>query len=101
MSDLQTNTYALSGGIEIPEGTDMDDYKTPGNYYCESNSTAQTLLNCPFNEAFTLKVDYSNGLNYPRQTLRSFTTGTIAIRYFNVDLSNWDKFVFLAPTTQS
>ena len=34
-------------GVSIPENADLDDYKTNGKYYCNSESRAQTLLNRP------------------------------------------------------
>lgn len=34
-------------GISIPEGADLDTYKTNGKYYCTSESRAKTLLNRP------------------------------------------------------
>lgn len=34
-------------GISIPEGADLNNYKTNGKYYCSSESRAQTLLNRP------------------------------------------------------
>ena len=103
VSDLQTNTYALKGGIEIPENADLNDYKTPGNYYCPRYSAVQTLDNCPFTSAFTLKVSYGTGNGYPMQTFTEYNTDNIAIRFYNQELptKTWSEYKFLTPTTQS
>lgn len=79
--------YALSGGTTIPNGADMysNIYKVPGNYYCGSNNTANTLKNCPLSSAFVLKVDFSSGIEYPRQTFLQYDNkGTYA--------RTWDKY---------
>ena len=34
-------------GTSIASNTDLNDLRTPGNYYCSSISTAPTILNCP------------------------------------------------------
>lgn len=47
--------------IDIPSGSDMHTYLSPGNYRCQSATIAKTLTNCPFQSAFTMKVYYSIG----------------------------------------
>lgn len=75
--------YLLKGGMGIQEGSDMNGYKTPGNYACGSNAIARTLLNSPTNGAFTLKVDYGAGTSYPRQTYRGYVSGKTFVRVFD------------------
>lgn len=75
--------YLLKGGMGIPKGSDMNGYKTPGNYACGSNAIARTLLNSPTNGAFTLKVDYGAGTSYPRQTYRVYVSGKTFVRIFD------------------
>lgn len=83
---LYSKSYFLIGGTEIPENADMDTYKTPGNYYCHSSSVAKTLTNCPFDSAFTMKIEESTGRNgYICQTYRQYNTGAKAYRFFNLD----------------
>lgn len=101
MSDLQANTYALKGGTSIPANADMNDYKTPGNYYCYGDSIAQSLTNSPLQTAFTLKIDYGNGEKYPRQTYRDCVSGETAVRYYNTDTNTWGNYLYLIPTAQS
>ena len=91
-SDFQ-NCYRFSGGTSIPENADMksSQYLIPGNYYCESNITAVTLSNCPFDSAFLLKVEYSVGGNaqYIRQTFKQFDNNKIISRVYFVNESKW------------
>lgn len=37
----------LSGGIEIPPNSDLNDYTEPGNYYCDKYVNSSTILNVP------------------------------------------------------
>lgn len=82
------------GGIEIPEGADLDsdEYKVPGNYYCESNTAGATLTNSPTVNAFTMKVSYATGTGYPRQDVYIYNGGHHWTRTFGVD-SAWTKWV--------
>lgn len=101
VSDLRANTYALKGGTAIPENADLNDYKTPGNYYCESDTTVATLQNCPVSHAFTLKVIYGNGVTYPLQIITDYSNQIQATRRFASSSQTWDAFRYLTPTTQS
>lgn len=85
----------MRGGMQIPSGADMDEYITPGNYYCGGNNTVQTLANCPFTHAFTLKVQFGNGEGYSSQTFHEFDTGRIAWRWRNTNLQ-WSDWVYFS-----
>ena len=71
------NVYALTGGTEILSNADLNNYTALGNYYCQTNNSAVTILNRPGNiqYAFTLKVEHGIGTSYPCQTLRVHTNG--------------------------
>ena len=101
VNDLKANTYALKGGTAIPENADLNDYKTPGNYYCESDTTVATLQNCPVSHAFTLKVICGNGVTYPLQIITDYSNQIQATRRFASSSQTWDAFRYLTPTTQS
>ena len=83
--------YKLSGGTSIPSGANLNDYKVPGNYYCNANVTVLTLLNIPSNlvSAFTLKVEYGTGIGYPCQTIRNFHTGDFYYRVYDTFNQFW------------
>lgn len=71
---------------------DSDTYKVPGNYYCSNNSIAESLINSPVYNAFILKVDYSNGHIYPRQTFCNYTNDIITSRTWDPYANKWGKF---------
>lgn len=92
--DLQT-AYMLERGTPIPAGADLksDTYTVPGNYYCTTNDTANTLINCPVYQAFTLKVEKGNGTDYPKQTFREYSSQKIVVRTFNQYDNTWTDSV--------
>ena len=75
----------LEGGTLIPEGSNLDDYKTPGNYYCSPSLIVPTIQNIPpasnfAGIAFTLKVEMGAGTINPIQTYREYRNRNIATR---------------------
>lgn len=96
VNELNSKSYLLQGGTPIPENADMNTYTTPGNYYVVSNAQSATLSNSPFgNNAFILKVEYANGVTYPRQIFTEYSTGRKAIRFISSSggsWSDWDYF---------
>ena len=87
----------LSGGTAIHANADMDDYVTPGNYFCQSNVVAGTLSNCPFSHAFVLKVEFSNGTGLPCQIYREYDTGRIAYRVQpSSSTPSWSQFSYFS-----
>lgn len=87
------------GGTGIPNNADLNNYKTPGNYYCSSYSAAITLLNCPAKNAFTMKIEYSTGVSaaYISQMIRQYDNGDTYYRRWNGDdgkdiWGSWVKF---------
>ena len=85
--------YRLSGGTKIPAGSDLQNYKTPGNYYCGGNSDVLTLLNCPAQYAFNLKVEYGSGTGYPTQTLTEYFTKTKYVNSFITEQNTWSGWI--------
>lgn len=79
--DKRASLDASDGGIEIPAGADLNNYKTIGNYYCPMNTTVKTLKNCPTNYAFTMEVKYGTGNDYPKQIIYEYFGGGFE-RYF-------------------
>lgn len=91
--------YGLSGGTEIPASANLNVYLTIGNYYCGSDSDAKTLVNCPTNNAFTLRVINSTGINYPAQILMAHISGKTYYRYYDSVSHFWTKWVKYADST--
>ena len=96
-SDMK-NYYSLSGGIRIPDNADLKSaqYLIPGNYFCNNNTSAESLRNCPFTSAFLLKVEYSTGGTidaYVRQIFKRYSDGAIISRIYFSDSSSWGEDV--------
>ena len=49
-------TDRFGKGASIPSGADLDDYRTIGKYYANSNALAQSLTNCPTTQNFLMYV---------------------------------------------
>lgn len=49
----------LRGETEIPANSDLNDYITPGEYYCHISPQNRSITNYPINLAFRLRVEYS------------------------------------------
>lgn len=83
--------------IDIPSGSDMHTYLSPGNYRCQSATIAKTLTNCPFNSAFTMKVYYSIGSKpsatdyYILQEYTRLDGGERVLVYFEAKNNKWDS----------
>ena len=78
------------GQKEIPESADLNDYTTPGWYYCPSNATVGTLSNCPASRAFSLRVYTHAGTNQVLTTYIPSDDLRIYIRnYYNNEWSDW------------
>ena len=88
---FEANSWLLKGGTAIPADADLNDYKTPGNYYCETNATAATIKNNPSNQAFTLKVFYDTGTGYPSQLLITHYDLNVYMRYLGTPIGSWKK----------
>lgn len=51
LDDIGVLEAAYGVGTSIPEGSDLNTFVTPGNYYCVSAARAATLLNSPIVES--------------------------------------------------
>lgn len=94
---LYSKSYLLQGGTAIQNGDDMDNYKSPGSYYLALTNDISSLKNAPnFTSAFTMKVEYGNGVAYPCQIYTECTTGRKAFRYFNSTYNTWQPYVYFS-----
>lgn len=70
----------LNKSLDIAEASDLNNFKDEGFYCCNSNSRAETILNCPTNYAFGLMVWGKGEIVY--QEVREFNRG------YNQDYNN-------------
>ena len=93
---LKTGSDFFRKGIGIPDGSDLDTYYTVGKYYCNSGGSAETLLNCPTKNNFTLLVmgrTSSNTASLAQIIID--LTGNFYVRGCgsNNDWRDWKKFI--------
>lgn len=71
--------------VWVPWYTDLNNYTTPGEYYCSENDIVQTIANTPSGNAFFLKVGKHAGIyqefteylpNFARKWFRNNYDGT-------------------------
>jgi len=76
--------------VYIPGSVDLNDYTTPGMYYCSSNARAATLSNCPVVLAFSLLVEQHAGT---KQTLTVFGDNNIStfVRNYYGSWGSWHQ----------
>ncbi len=95
--------------LEIAEASDLNNFKNEGFYYCNSNSRAETILNCPTNYAFGLMVWGKGEIVY--QEVREYNRSTNNLEYNNCwrrsyysgegvqgTWSKWQKMSYSATT---
>ena len=94
--DMRSNFWSLrDDAVDIPSGSDMHTYLSPGNYRCQSATIAKTLTNCPFQSAFTMKVYYSIGSKpsatdyYILQEYTRLDGGERVLVYFEAKNNKW------------
>lgn len=90
----KSDLWPQSPGTQIAAGTDMKTITTPGHYYCENNSAAASLKNCPLSDAFTLVVYRAAGgvgdnTYYVAQEYTSYLCNKRVIQTYNKDSKNW------------
>ena len=64
----------FNNSLKITGAADLNNFKDEGFYYCNSNSQAETILNCPTNYAFGLMVWGKEDIFY--QEVREFNRGS-------------------------
>ena len=88
------------GGSRIAQNTNFNSIITPGNYYVETISDAETMTNIPREMAGTLKVEATSGSNvsYLRQIFSIYNSGEVEYRRGSTNKgSTWTDWV-LVPT---
>lgn len=100
VNSRMNNAYELSGGVSIQENSDLNTFTAVGNYYCFANFLAESLLNCPITNAFTMKVEAANGIatNYIGQTVIDFFSGNRYYRVFDHISKRWNAWHSFAGT---
>lgn len=92
----EINNNGLARGIAAR--TDLDDYMTPGSYYC-GGGTSGTLSHNPVSgQAIKLDVEYLNNTNRLIQTLTPATNGTFVFYKRQYTSSGWQSWYVFTGT---
>ena len=86
----------------IPSGSDLNEYKTSGNYAVVDGTVVPSIINKPVNltEAFNVYVfpvllhDY-----YIGQRISTYTGTATYYRYYNSGSNQWSEWTLLYPTS--
>lgn len=89
--------HTLRKGIQLSEGANLDDYKTPGNYYSPNATVSASISGTPYTDGgFGLKVGELQSENYIYQEL--YYGRTRWIRHYNGE--EWSGFVRFLMTSE-
>ena len=93
-SELTQQLFSGYKGCEsIPENSDLNDYTTPGLYFCPANVTVQTLANVPVTGAFSLEILQTAGvIQILREYGYSSNANEYTRRYYNYN-GSWTTWV--------
>ena len=79
--------------ILIPNGSDLNNYTTPGFYYSHSNTDTSGIKNMAANEAFALEVSKHAGVRQTFKSLRTDDPRTFERNYVGGTWGKWDEIV--------
>ncbi len=83
----------------IPASADLNNYRTPGLYYCPSDADAKTQSNLPYASAYSLFIERSAGW---KQTFTAYDSNRTWIRrFYNTAWTAWRELAFLNPSDQT
>lgn len=90
--NVKTSSY-ISAGLLIPNGSDLNTYKTPGKYRTLLAANTATLINAPIdNSAFSMYVEILGPGDWVRQTLKRVSTLETYVRLYNPMNQNWSDW---------
>ena len=76
--------------IKIPASVNLNDYVTPGMYYCPADADAQTIQNVPVQCAFSLLIERHAGV---KQTLTTYWTHDPKTFVRNEYMGDWSPWI--------
>lgn len=90
------------GGIEptkVPRGDNLNNYKTPGLYFNDSNTDVQNIFNTPSNYAFSLNVYRNSGVTQVFYESTSSNYNVYVRDFYNGSWSAWKRFATIDDVT--
>lgn len=84
----------MDGGIQpkyVPDGSDLNDYHTPGFYYNTKNTEVETMSNTPVKYSFSLIVETHAGTKQTFTRYNAGTPGTYTRNFYNGSWGDWHE----------
>lgn len=91
----------LSGNFRIPSNSNLNNYTTPGSYYCNSGADAATLLNCPYTGSHFRFYVISSSETYLLQILLPISTVGTSLYLRSMHSGTWRPWTQCLTTTDS
>lgn len=93
-NEIELQQYAdknyLKKSSGISENEDLNSFVAEGEYYCQFNTTAETLKNCPVGVAFSLKVSKNGTQN--KESIPGVTQTLIT--FLPVGFTTWQRNLY-------
>ena len=87
------NESKVSNPTKIPANADLNNYKTVGLYFCDTDTT--TVLNNPTQYGFSLFVEKVSGTDVNQKlVVHKDGGGKVYVRSFSTSWSNWNTIPF-------
>ena len=87
------NESKVSNPTKIPANANLNDYKTAGLYFCDTDTT--TILNNPTQYGFSLFVEKVSSTDVNQKlVVHKDGGGKVYVRSFSTSWSNWDTVQF-------
>lgn len=88
---------------EIPANANLNNYTTPGMYYCDSSTNAATLTNCPATQRFLMNVYELSSTTKIQEIVEVATSNNQLINTYrrirnNTTWNSWDSFIRTSTT---
>ena len=96
--DGKDSTEFLTQPIRIPAGQNLNNYTTPGMYYCPTNADAAQIANTPVNNAFSLLVEKHAGIKQTFSEYMTSSSRTWTRNYYNGTWGPWYENNYVRKT---
>lgn len=101
VADYVSSQYISVNSTLIPPDSDLNEYKTVGNYAVENNTVVPSIINKPIDVTTAFNVYVFPVLNYPcyiGQQLSTFDGTATYYRYYDCGIKQWASWTLLYPT---
>ena len=88
------HTHSRLTPVVIPPNTDLNDLTVQRSYFTGSNSTAETLINCPTDKSFHLEVYQHSGVRQVLYTASATNVATYERNYNDKVWSDWKQLQY-------